>query len=75
MQFMTPEEYAAGADPVASQAEAFEERAAMLEYEAGFDRETAEAKAEPMSTKWNHHMNLVHLRMQAMRLAKKRGKR
>ena len=75
MNFMTPEEYAAGSDPVASEAEAFEERAAMLEFEAGFDRETAETMARPMAAKFVHHFNLLSLRMQAMSLAAKRRQR
>lgn len=75
MNFMTAEEYAAGSDPVASEAEAFEERAAMLEFQAGFDRETAETMARPMAAKFVHHMNLLSLRMQAMSLAAKRRPR
>lgn len=72
MNFMTPEEYAAGSDPVASEAEAFEERAAMLEFEAGFDRETAETMARPMAAKFVHHVNLYTLRCQAAAMAAKK---
>lgn len=72
MNFMTPEEYAAAHDPDVSDAEAFEERAAILEYQAGLDRDAAEAMARPIAEKWTHTMNLYVLRMNARRLANKR---
>lgn len=74
MNFMRPEEYAAAHDPEASVAEAFEERAAILEYQAGFDRDTAEAMARPIADKWTHNMNLYVLRMNARSLAAKKRK-
>jgi hypothetical protein len=74
MNFMTPEEYAAAHDPKTSEAEAFEERAAMLEFQAGFDRETAETMAGPMAANWTLHMNLFVLRMNAIAIASKKRK-
>jgi hypothetical protein len=74
MKFITPEEYAAAHDPEVSEAEAFEERAAILEFQAGFDRKTAEAMARPMADKWMHNHNLYVLRMNARALAAKKRK-
>lgn len=76
MKFTTPEEYAAMHDPVASAEEAFEERAGILEYQAGMSREAAEAAARPIAAKFVHQMDLFALRMNAIRLAaRKRGQR
>lgn len=69
MNFMTPLELADAHDAKTSEAEAFEERAAMIEYLADKPRDVAEAMARPMASKFTHHMNLYQLRMQATRLA------
>lgn len=75
MNFMTPEEYILASDPVTSEAEAFEERAAILEFQAGHDRATAEAMAAPIARKFCQTMNLYALRTQAAAIAARRRKR
>lgn len=76
IEYMDPSEYAALADPAASAAEAFEERAAIMEFQGGMTREAAETAARADAAKFNHLMNLYMLRMQAIRLAaKKRSRR
>jgi hypothetical protein len=69
MNFMTPLELADAHDAKTSEAEAFEERAAMIEHLADKPRDVAEEMARPMAAKFCHHMNLYALRMQAVRLA------
>ena len=72
MKFMEPSEYAALADPVTSEAEAFEERAGIMEFMGGMSREAAEQAARPVAAKFVHHVNLYTLRRQAAAMAAKK---
>lgn len=72
MNYMDPSEYAALADPETSNAEAFEERAAIMEYMAGMSREAAEQAARPVAAKFTHHVSLYTLRCQASAMAAKK---
>jgi hypothetical protein len=74
MKFTELHELSEFADPVESAREACEERAGILEHEAGFDRESAEQAAREHAAKFIHNSNLYALRMQAVRLAEKKRK-
>lgn len=66
-------------DPAATAAEAFEERAAILEHQGGFDRIEAESKAWQQSGRFVRDMTLYAMKMNQIRIAarfnQRRGKR
>jgi len=71
MNFMDPSEYPAHHDPATSDAEAVEERAAILEYQGGFARAEAEeiAARQPSFT---HQTNLFVLRQNAIEISRRK---
>lgn len=66
-------------DPAATAAEAFEERAAILEYECGLARAESETMARPQAQRFVREMTLYVMKMNQIHIAAKfnqrRGKR
>lgn len=71
MNFMDPGEYPAHHDPATSDAEAVEERAAILIWQAGFPKAEAEAAARK-ATSFTHQMNLFVLRQNAIEISRRK---